>query len=233
MSKTAIPATSSGKTSNFVSYTVAVLAALGASESILEVTGNIWLRIGLLLLAAVLGFVIARVTNLANWLGEKIDAWLQNWFRYRHYKQKYLQHITFRHRNLDVKGLTTQGVHTLGLNDVFVDLSIVPRPAHQATKNPIELPQALTTGRHAIWDYLQAEAVQDFAIIGPPGSGKTTLLKHVALYLANPVPNRKERKIPEKLPILLALRDHARPIGEENDDDPYTMEEAVQRTLRK
>ena len=233
MSKTPLATTSAGKTSDAVSLVVAALGALGAYSSILETNVNIWLKIGLVVLVAIIGFVLARVTNLANWLAGKIDTQLQNWFTYRHYQKKYLEHITFRHRNLDVKGLTTRGIHALGLNDVFVNLSIAPRSAHQTTKNPIELPPALTTGRHAIWDYLQANAVQDFVIIGAPGSGKTTLLKHIALYMANPEKKARERKIPDKLPILLFLRDHAEPIGKESDDNPYTMEEAVQRTLRK
>ncbi|MEM7537913.1 MAG: NACHT domain-containing protein [Chloroflexota bacterium] len=132
----------------------------------------------------------------------------QRWFS--GYTSDYLQHLTYRHRNFDVKGLSTQNIYTLGLEQVFVELAIAPRTLDMQSADPIRLPTALR-GSYPVWYFLQSEALenQNLAIIGPPGSGKTTLLKHMALTLASGRRAIREANAPDKLPILLFLRDHA------------------------
>ncbi len=125
------------------------------------------------------------------------------------YRRSYFEWIFYRHRDFDVKGLTTQGIYNLELVQVFVDLTIQPPPPGGNPADPIRpFPKELT-GRRSIWDYLTNESFTDhLALIGPPGSGKTTLLKKIALQMTG----RKRPKIRQSLPILLFLREHAEAI---------------------
>ena len=126
------------------------------------------------------------------------------------YHPHYCQYIRYKYRTFDVKGLSTQGPHSLELEQVFVQLSVAS--SSRVSPNPIELPKELAQGSHSIWEYLKSPSMPNIAIIGAPGSGKTTLLKHMALTLTG---NRKQRRnsgAPDSLPILIFLRDHAEAI---------------------
>ncbi len=152
------------------------------------------------------------------------------WGNYRH---KYVQHLIYRHRAFDVKGLSTQGIYTLELNQVFVELSIAPQAPHLASADPLRaLPEHLRQGGHVIWEYLRAEPLraQNLVVIGPPGSGKTTLLKNITLTLAAATPQRRAVNAPDKLPVLLFLRDHAAAI---TGNPAFSLVDAVQQTLQK
>ena len=145
------------------------------------------------------------VERTADWLDAKVLSLFSG------YRGHYLEYITYQHRAFDVKGLTTQGVYTLELEHVFVQLGIAAAPVDQVPADPLKLiPEELRTGSRSIWEYLKSPhlSTQNFAIIGPPGSGKTTLLKHMALTLASPS-HRRQVGAPDRLPILLFLRDQA------------------------
>lgn len=122
------------------------------------------------------------------------------------YERRYLRHLKYIHRFFDVKGLGTQGIFTLHMEQVFVDLSIVPQPPHNVTGSPLgNLSEIIPGRRYSIRDFLVRERLRNpnLAILGPPGSGKTTLLKHVTLTLAG-------NKIPKKFrrtPVLIYLRE--------------------------
>jgi hypothetical protein len=152
-----------------------------------------------------------------------------------HYRKQYYDYLCYQHRDFDVKGLNTLGTYMLELDQVFVELRVDPTTPQQATSNPIQIPQTLLQGSHAIWDYLASVPLsnQHLVIIGPPGSGKTTLLKHITLTLAS---HRKPRHhlhqdmIRHQLPILLFLRDHAQTIKEMPD---FSLVDAVHDHLKK
>ena len=149
------------------------------------------------------------------------------------YRSHYSDYLTYQHRNFDVKGLTTQGVYTLELEQVFVELGLGPQTLHQAASTPIRpMPRALREGRHIIWEYLTSEPLQDhnLVVIGPPGSGKTTLLKYVTLYLVSTKERQKQAGQLNKLPILLFLRDHAASI---KANSHYTLVQAMQDNLTR
>lgn len=151
------------------------------------------------------------VDRLADW----IDLTLQSIFS--KYRQRYLEYLTYQHRSFDVKGLGTQGPYNLDLETVYVQLSVDPNSIHGVSSNPIQnLPEKLQSGSHTIWQYLYEKNIQgnNYAILGAPGSGKTTLLKHMALTLAGSVRRRQQFGMPNRLPILLFLRDHADAIVE-------------------
>ena len=148
------------------------------------------------------------------------------------YGPRYSEHLVFRHRNFDVKGLSTQGPYNLDLERVFVSLSIVPQPPQDVSPNPVRpAPPSLPTDRRTIWNHLNTggENGQNLVIIGAPGSGKTTLLKHMALMLAGRTKQR-QTEVPRKLPILLFLRDHAEKIKENAD---FLLAQAVKDSITK
>jgi hypothetical protein len=208
-----------------------------------QVTQNPWQAPGLALLyelvVLVFGFVANVWQRLEQWWVDRIADWLDAWVQAllggRGYRKRYLQHLIYRHRAFDVKGLTTQGIYTLELEQVFVKLGVAPQPAHLASADPLhQVPETLREGRHVVWDYLQSEkmAGQSLAIIGPPGSGKTTLLKHMTLTLAAGKKRCREVGAPDKLPILilLFLRNHAEAI---KADPELSIAQAVQDSLAR
>lgn len=160
-------------------------------------------------------------------LGERLLQWL---FPHRRYLSRYRHYVLQRHRNFDVKGLATQGLYTLRLQHVFVDLSLGPQAPHWASADPVRpMPGSLPNGRRKFWDYLAHPHTKErnLVIIGPPGSGKTTLLKYVALSLAA-ADQENGQEIPQRLPILLFLRHHAQSIRE---DATFSLLQALQERL--
>ena len=137
----------------------------------------------------------------------------------------------YLHRNFDVKGLTTQGVFALELEQVFVDLGLELQAYDRASADPLRSStNTAVSPRQSLPQYLTAQKMrgQNLVLLGPPGSGKTTLLKHLTLMLAAGK-NRSElaRKI-KKTPILLFIRNHAEAIARNED---YTLVMAVQSRL--
>lgn len=157
---------------------------------------------------------------------DKIDGLIQG--RAPGYRGRYLKNMVFRHRNFDVKGLTTQGIYTLELQKVFVELRIAPRSPHEISTDPIPVRMREAQGQKPIWEYLRSRELKNLAIIGPPGSGKTTLLKHVTLTLSMGMRARHSVRASKKLPILLFLRDHADHIIKNSN---YRLENAIHENL--
>ncbi len=62
--------------------------------------------------------------DTATWVNNLVE---KKWFSYGSY---YARFLTFQHRDFDIKGLSTQSIYTLELEQVFVDLSIDPKPIH-------------------------------------------------------------------------------------------------------
>ncbi|MBL8221814.1 MAG: NACHT domain-containing protein, partial [Bryobacterales bacterium] len=87
-----------------------------------------------------------------------------------------------------------------------------------------KLPKALTTGRHHLWDYLQAG--QNLAVVGGPGSGKTTLLRHVCLIVAAGHRASPHAPVIRRLPVLLFLRSCAKRIAA---DPHYALADAIEQ----
>jgi predicted NACHT family NTPase len=126
-------------------------------------------------------------------------------------------------------------MYTLELEQVFVDLRLDPKALHEANVDPLaRKPSAhVLAGQHAIWWYLEAEALQHqhLILLGPPGSGKTTLLKHLALTLVHP---QKRRTLSRRLqrayhtPFLLFLREHAQAI---QNDPSFSLVKAIESGL--
>lgn len=199
-----------------------------------QVTQHPWQALGLAAVYEVLVLFGGTVTKIwgglqSRWvdrLTDKIDNAVMGMAP--GYERRYKEHLKYRHRNFDVKGLSTQGTYALDLERVFVDLRIVPRPAQQISGAPLEaIPEALQ-GRHSIWEYARNGDLQHLAIIGAPGSGKTTLLKHITLLLTKPGLVKERFRFRHQLPILLFLRDHSSAILSEPS---YSLEQAIRDNL--
>jgi energy-coupling factor transporter ATP-binding protein EcfA2 len=217
-----------------------ILLALG-SPVVFRVAYNTtehwWQVVGILLiygLAVVLfGFPTKVWEKLADrWAGRVAESLDHSITRLLSgFDRKYRRHIIQRNRYFDVKGLSTQGIHTLELNQVFVDLKISPRKHLQSSADIIpEVTEEMKKGQ-SIWAYLTSEQLKDrhLVIIGPPGSGKTTLLQHMALTLAAGRKARRKAGAPAKTPIVLYLRNHAEAI---NKKPELTLSQAVRDHLK-
>jgi hypothetical protein len=124
------------------------------------------------------------------------------------YGGRYRQWILDSRRYVDVKDLATGGDHTPELDDVFVDVALVRRAPHQVSGNPLRGVQEDASGRHSISEFLDRQEQVVLAVSGPPGSGKSTLLAHAARRCAR-AGHRNRRRVP----VLLALREHAETIA--------------------
>ena len=193
-----------------------------------EITQHPWQAVGLALVYEMLVLIAGFITQVWQKLQSRwVDRVAENLDAFAHaldpgYQRRYLAHLGYRHRNFDVKGLGTQGIYTLELQRVFVELRIAPKPLNKMSTDPIPpLPQELR-GQHPIWDYVHSPTLKKLAVIGPPGSGKSTLLKHMTLTLAAGF------KLRRQLPILLFLRDHSSKISQ---DANYPLETAISENL--
>lgn len=139
---------------------------------------------------------------------ERSDGELRR--RVTNFRARYLYLIVKLHHDVDLRGLTTRGDYALAVKQVFVDLSLVSRPAHETTGNPLTGASRDDGARRSIWDLLSGHDPAPLAVLGAPGSGKTTLLKHVALTLATG--RDKPKTLRRVIPILLFLREHAETI---------------------
>lgn len=191
---------------------------------------------GLILVVIVILWFIIKVGEkiIQRWIGrtaEGMDDWLQTVFS--RFRYKYYQHLIFRHRDFDVKGLSTQGVFTLELERIFVELTVSPQAYFRVSSNILSTsPETLPQGNHVIWDFLSSknQSGKKLVILGAPGSGKTTLMKNVALVMASGRHSGQRTRVGSKLPILLFLREHADAIAANPN---IRLPEVVQQALEK
>ena len=223
-----------------VIVTFGLLASIpGVGAALLAATQNVGVAIGAAMIYGGIVLVVSMITGvwqrvrepIIQGTADQILAQIKNNQRNRQYGKHlkpYLKFISFKHRTLDVKGLSTQGQYSLELEKVFVELSISPESA--ASGNPIRPPDELR-GSHTIWEFIDNSHLQnrELVILGAPGSGKTTLLKHITLMLANKRAH-KEKSLPNRLPFLLFLRDHAKTIAE---NPKVRLSELVYSTLER
>jgi hypothetical protein len=158
-----------------------------------------------------------------------VDTVMRNLFS--RFKHRYSLFLNARHRDFDVKGLDTQGIYNLELNQVFVDLAIIPKSSFETSIVPSRnAVQQLKQGGNPIWKYLQGPTPHKLTIIGPPGSGKTTLVKHIALVLVGSRKIRQKLGAPNKLPVILFLREQYKNILKNAE---MSLSEVIELSLAK
>ncbi len=147
------------------------------------------------------------------------------------HRDRYARMLVYMHRTFDVKGLTTQGIFTLELAQVFVDLGLGPQSRYGQDPIP-RVAQLANESRRSIWEYLTSATFkeQNLVILGAPGSGKTTLLKHLTLALAAPESIATPAHGLQATPIMLYLRDYAAEIVQ---NPKFSLLDAMQLELQK
>ena len=138
-------------------------------------------------------------------LSEKIQDWTRDRIRNRASAPRHAL-LDFARQNFDRVTLF-HALDEVSLDAIFVSPCLQLLTNGKGSRQ--KLPKRLRTGRHKIWAFLTAglEAKRNFVILGPPGSGKTTLLRYIASQLTSESHERREKGLPEKLPILLNVRD--------------------------
>jgi energy-coupling factor transporter ATP-binding protein EcfA2 len=167
----------------------------------------------------------------ADRLAEWVDALLRRAFS--RYEREYRYFLSRVHHDVDLRGLSTWGMYSLAMEQVFVELAVVPQSAHRIPSGPVEeaTDEPVDASRRSLWQMLELHAGRPLAIIGPPGSGKTTLLKHVTLVLCGRQRQwRVDRRWRRKIPILLFLREHVATIVKEPD---CTLPDVARRSLTR
>ena len=208
---------SAASSSGIVARIVMVLAALAppalvSAELWPEVRSNpVWsasaLAIYWLVLAALrfvdrVGGAVSEkwVPRVADAVDRTISAVLLG------YRSKYLDQLGHSVRDIDLLGVATQGEYTLRLQQVYVEVSVLPRALRETSGEPFVGKLVGPAERRTLDSFLGGTEPGVFAVIGGPGSGKTTLLRRIALDLCQ----RRLRK--RSLPVLLYLRDHVEAI---------------------
>jgi hypothetical protein len=126
------------------------------------------------------------------------------------YGQRYRRWVLDSLRYLDVQDLATGGDHVPELGEVYVDVALVSRAAHQATGDRLGQTAEGTPERHSISELLDRRSPVVLAVTGQPGSGKSTMLADAARRSARTDLRGSLGRRP--VPILLALREHANSI---------------------
>lgn len=125
--------------------------------------------------------------------------------------KRYQEFVLSAMRFVDLKGLATVGPFTPELDEVFIDVSLVPMEPHNVRADLLADVPVERTVRHALWDFLGAQQPRVLAVIGVAGSGKTTLLRHTARRICRTTDRRRS------VPILLFLRDQVSSIVADRD----------------
>ena len=174
---------------------------------------------------AVVGFAGGVTEEVAKrWqmrLADSLDRALQR--RVSRFDRRYRAFVLAGLRFIDQKGLATVGPFTPELDDVFIDVSLAPRPPHLVKEGLLDGLPAEVTERKALSGFLGHVNPAVLAVIGAPGSGKTTLLRYTARQVC-----RRRRGHRRHLPILLYLRDHAAAI---TADPGVTLTRLLRHTL--
>jgi NACHT domain-containing protein len=128
----------------------------------------------------------------------------------RSYGYRYRRWVLDSLKYIDVQDLATGGDHIPELGELYVDVALVSRAAHQASGAPLSQAAEDTSKRHSLTELLDRRSPVVLALLGQPGSGKSTLLAHAARRSAQLAGlGRRGRR---RVPILLPLRGHAESI---------------------
>jgi hypothetical protein len=120
-------------------------------------------------------------------------------YRYRRWVLDSLKYV-------DGRDLATGGDHIPELADVFVDVALVSRASRQHNGDQPGRP-AEAALRGSLSELLDRRERAVLVLVGQPGSGKSTLLAHAARRAARAgMPWRMAQR---RIPVLLALREHA------------------------
>ncbi|MDN3351493.1 NACHT domain-containing protein [Actinomadura sp. DC4] len=142
-------------------------------------------------------------------IGQGLDRWLAR------FGGRYRDHLLNDLRLLDLKGLANRGFFTPELDEVYVDVGLMPRNPGEVSDSDLTDRLAAGGERRSIADFIGQPKPAVVAVVGAPGSGKTTLLRHTARELCRRRGGRRSKR--RTVPILLYLRDHVAAITARDD----------------
>jgi hypothetical protein len=145
--------------------------------------------------------------RLVDRIGEGLDR------RFARFGGHYRNHLLSDLCLLDLKGLASRGFFTPELDEVYVDVGLVPRDPDAVSDS--DLTDRAGGERRSISDFIGRAKPAVLAVVGAPGSGKTTLLRHTARELCRHRWVRRSKR--RMVPILLYLRDHVAAITTRDD----------------
>jgi hypothetical protein len=147
-------------------------------------------------------YVSIGLAILAGWYGEVLAAPAPTARPPRWRRRTYVRQVRASVEDMEILGVATQSEFTLRMRQVYVDVSLEPKPGHEIAREPYvgAAPLGRPGERRSLESFLNERTRGVLAVIGGPGSGKTTLVRNTALELCG-------RRRP--LPILMYLRDHA------------------------
>lgn len=128
----------------------------------------------------------------------------------RGYGHRYRRWVLDSLKYIQVQDLATGGDHVPELSELYVEVALVSRAAYQDSGAPFSQVAEDTPERHSITELLDRRSPAVLALLGQPGSGKSTLLAHAARRSART--SWLDRWGRRRVPILLALREHAKSI---------------------
>jgi hypothetical protein len=161
-------------------------------------------------------------------IADRVDLFLLR--KAAHFKRRYRELVLGGLRFMDHKGLATAGPYPPELDEVFVNVSLVPRPPQRIGRGILtDLADEQAGQRRVLEDFLGRRKPAVLAVVGGPGSGKTTLLRRAARepYLRRRWHLYWLRHVRD-IPILLYLRDHAAAI---TSDPNVSLAALVRKTL--
>jgi len=123
------------------------------------------------------------------------------------YGRRYRRWVLDSLRYVEVQDLATGGEHTPELGELYVDVALASQGPQRASGDPVSRPEDASEG-HSISELLDRRSPAVLALVGRPGSGKSTLLAHAARRSAQTTAVLEDWR-GKRVPILLALREHA------------------------
>ncbi|GAA2831063.1 sugar transferase [Crossiella cryophila] len=161
------------------------------------------------LLAGVGSAVLAQLHS--RWsvrIADAFDGAVQRQFS--GYTRFYLRYVAADTRYIDLKGVASRAEFTLEMKDIYVRLALDADPAWKSSANPVDYAPWRTGNGAEVWEWLRdgQGTGSVIVILGPPGRGKTTLLRHIAFVIASGGRTASRLKAPQKIPVIVYLRDH-------------------------
>jgi hypothetical protein len=208
------------------------LTAVGGPAGFLLTQEQFVSKHPILTLLAIIGFelVLGAGTLLTSVTGELVKIRLKQIGDtanhslgrvFSRYGRRYQESILTRHKFIDSRDFSYGGDRTPQLEAIYIDLGVVQKSPHSASRGIIDDSASRNLARSSIHEYLDEEEPSVLVVLGVPGSGKSMLLRHLALRSA-----QQGIKGKRTIPVLLSLRSIAEEFSE---DDAISLCDLIRR----
>ncbi len=163
-------------------------------------TQNLLITLLLFLIAVLRNSLIKKIQSFIDWFFDFLGRISIGYFSKRRFIKKYLSHIIFQHKYLNLVGFNTAGISKPLLEDVFISLRVSSFDGNTRVDD-------FETNGSKVIPFLRAmKRFKKLIILGMPGAGKTTTLSYALLAFARGQA-QDIFEIDEKLlPVFIPLR---------------------------